>query len=199
MADTIYTYTGNEFDGVLSEPGVCGTPQTGDGPNGPVTLLVRCQGTAMSITLDTTLTGAAVDNLNLFDITSDIVSFSILNPGFITGGESLDINQASSPGLADAFIISTDSNGNILQWYVLAYYQTPLSVIDAVSYNYGYQPSTAYAIDSNYSYTSDMNGNDPGTWTETTSVPEPRSVLSIVGLGLLGLGLSRRKKSRLPN
>ena len=95
-ATTAYTYKGNDY-GTVSGVSCGGTYCTG----GPYALVV---------TFDTTLTGSALDNLPLTDITSTVTSFKLTD-----GSGLIDDNGTSS---YSSFQIATDASGNIVSWLI---------------------------------------------------------------------------------
>jgi PEP-CTERM motif len=193
-ANTTYTYTGDAY-----APTDCqGTYCTG----GPYSL---------TITFDTTLTGAALDNLVLSggfpgNMTEDVVSFSFAD------GSGLDITQ-NSPNLSDYFDIATNSSGNITSWNICALSSPSVYtggcpgtaipnaetlVSDAYSLN---TSGTGNIGDNSGNYVGDFTSINQGantvagTWT-STATPEPGTWL-LLGGGLLALVLFKPRSRRI--
>lgn len=179
-ADTIYTYTGNPYNTCY------GTYCTG----GPY---------ALSVKFDTTLTGSALDNLNLTDITGSISTFSF------TDANGLNLNQTNADPSNTKFLVTTDSSGNITAWDMYAYTPTTAFLaLEAAS-------QSIYSRDVAYQYTNHFStylgygfnlGANPNTWTSsvtTTATPEPSTNL-LFGTGILGLLAlaARSKRQALP-
>ena len=101
-----------------------------------------------------------------------------------------------------AFAFSTDADGNIVNWTIgVQRFGTGAlwSVNDPSNPDYSGLLYDYGAVEPNwYSGTTQRDNaivrNNPGTWTMTRSVPEP-GTLALLGLGLAGLGITRRRKT----
>jgi len=210
-ADTTYTYTGNPYNfcsGTYAPGGMsnaCSNPY------------------ALSITFHTTLSGNQLDNLVL-NSTQDIASAhcsgcvgiadisgnltGYVSSFSITDGSGFSITQADTVNYG--FDVTTDNNGNILEWFIYAqsyppggtgtFYQALTesglglgAVVDG-SLLESYDGTVAGTeVSGNFT---EVGGGDsdstaspflisgPGQWT--MSVPEPPSLL-LIGTGLLGV------------
>jgi len=182
-ATTLYAYTGNPYTS-------CAGTYT-------------CNGTtpALSLTFDTTLTGAALDNLVFGtvgggDLTAYVTSFSF------TDGTGFSLTQANAEGLY-AFDVSTDASGNITSWSMSASPQDAPPYLDAVTLSPGVNPYYPQGHDltletccDGFSYIGyGEEYSDPGTWAQPVATPEPSTpfLLLVTGLGL-GTMFLRRKQ-----
>jgi hypothetical protein len=180
-ADTVYTYTGNAYTSCAFGGTYCS--------GGPY---------ALSITFDTTLMGAQLDNLATGvvvagDLTAYISSFSFKDGS----GKSITLANASGYG----FDVSTDNTGAITGFNVSSYIIPPagtaMSLLmfaspgndgSVIGYN-GVGGNTGF-------YSNGYNTNDPGVWKV---VPEPSTIL-MLGSGLLCLvALAARSKRLTPS
>jgi hypothetical protein len=170
--DTIYAYTGNDYTN-------CAGNYCSGGPY------------ALDVTFDTTLTGAALDNLSFTNITGTVQSFSF------SDGTGLVVNQSTS-GVSDEFEISTDAAGNIVNWFVGGYANSAQTQMQTNWHSpIGFTPGedfseTTVSFGGSYGYVS----NDPGIWKLTASTPEPRWA-TLLGVGLLLLFAMRMRRKRL--
>jgi hypothetical protein len=175
-ADTIYTYTGNDFT-AIEDPTASAVTYT----------------TSMSITGSLTVAGPLGANLPLTNITTQVLSFS-----FSDGVNTLT-NLNTDFGGETSIWVGTDAYGNIDQWYVALTgssrvpYVVTITTETNVSVNHGGPFDAALSetctpvagcpvvVDDFAS-----NHNDPGSWAPinpgVSSVPGP-----IVGSGLPGL------------
>jgi len=187
-AGTIYTYTGEAYT-------------TCNHTCGP-----------LSITFGTSLSGAALDNLPLTDITSTITSYDITD----NSGE-MDIYNGDGQTISQfAFIIGTNAVGDITSWYITEQETAPPPG--------GYQEITSYCGHitveysvtgySDYSANSESNPPEGGTTgsesdagcgtaplimvpSTPTGTPEPSPYL-MLGTGLGLLALAARSKRHAP-
>jgi hypothetical protein len=192
-ADTVYSYQGNVY-----------TTCFGTYSSNP------CAGN-LSITFQTTLTGAQLVNLQDADITSTVTSFTM------TDGMSVNINNTSAtPGVT--FVIDTDAAGDITQWSILAANDMVTGPTTGVQFgaqscNDASDPALASSgackfipVQNNttigdYTFfetgTQILNASGarstvPAAWAAPQNVPEPSGLLLLV-TGLLGLAAAKRK------
>ncbi len=170
-ADTVYTYTGNPYalcTGTYASSGhTCAAPY------------------ALTLTFDTTLMGAQLDNLTYggtgSNITADVSTFSF------TDGSGLAITQGK--GYTEAFFIGTDATGHITTWGIEVFGIDPvtgnnvgagtLNVPNNITDQSDYFPPLGLVNEG-------FNTGNPGVWAPPVTTPEPSSYL-LLGTGLLGL------------
>jgi hypothetical protein len=136
----------------------------------------------------------------------------------ISDGTGLSLDQNNATG--SDFVLSTDSNGNILGWYVYAvvctancgaanyaedFIETSSTLGIDISMINLINGQTTYALCGSAPFCQSLNagnnfgyeGGNPGVWSGKTSVPEPGSLLILATglLALLGLRLMMRDKS----
>jgi hypothetical protein len=158
-----------------------------------------CNGTtpSLSFTLDTTLTGAQLDNLTMGTVAGGNLS-AFVTSFTLTDGFQVNITKANA-AFWD-FDLTTGPSGAIKSWYIIAYTNGAPGATDYLGgtcseYVSGpvpcdYVDSTDVQING-ISYSAyGRNSADPGTWAATT--PEPSSIL-LFATGLLGLAPFRRK------
>ena len=189
-AGTEYTYSGNAYNfcvGTYAPSGInnlCPNPY------------------ALTLTLDTSLTGSALDNLTLGtgNITADITSFSFGD------GSGFSLTQADATNFS--VDIATDSNGKIVSWVIPAQ-DYPASGTGPFSQaltesGYGLGAFADNTFLESYDGTSagtELNGNFTevgGGFADSTqppyqisgaanwTVPEPSRIV-LIAAGLLGL------------
>ena len=171
VADTAYTYTGNNYNQLG------GTYKSG----GPY---------ALSVVFTTTLSGNALDNLPFTDITSTVTSYNF------TDGSGLTLNNINN-GLAKPDLsvsLATDASGNIVQWFVGAYTSPPNTQMQSNWESpYGFIPGADFSETTpNFAGEYGSVSDDPGTWHGVT-VPEPTAVSLLV---IAGVGLLARRRQR---
>jgi hypothetical protein len=170
-ADTVYSYTGNNFNTFTS-------PHMGTGPN-------EYYSTANSVSGSFIVDSPLAANL----------SNAFINPLEYSFTDGTTTFSASSPFFPAGFEISTDANGNIVNWEIGI--QTPGAATDQYAiYTYN-ELQNIYdrgmvQIGFN-SFTGEVT-EDPGTWTEAP-IPEPGSLI-LVGTGLFGAVEALRRKVR---
>jgi hypothetical protein len=164
MASSVYTYTYTGNDFESS-------------PSGPYT-------DSDSVTGSFTLSSALGDNLVDAPFTPSSYSF--------TDGVQT-FSSTSSPATEETFEVSTNASGAIVAWSVSLGTGPPDS--DSVS---TFTTEDVGMLDEGFGGEG-FNLGDAGTWAETVSsgggtspVPEPGNV-ALIGLGLIGIGLVRRK------
>jgi hypothetical protein len=183
-ASTLYTYTGNHYT-------TCSGTYCVGGPY------------ALQVTIDTSLTGNALDNLSFADITSTITSFAF------TDGSGLTVDEHTIGGSSSAVCgapllcvsISTDASGNIVAWFVGGYadsgnvqmqtnWHSPFGFIPGADFS-----ETTVSFGGSYG----INLNEPGTWVmqASTSVPEP-NYNTLLGAAVLLLVLAARSNCLAP-
>jgi hypothetical protein len=168
MADTTYTYTGNDF--------VFATP-----PYNP----------SDSITGWFTVATALPDNLNdaggLYDITSQVTAFSLSD-----GVQTIDNANASF----SQFGVVTDGNGDLFAWVFGAKVASGTGATTGLVESEGVAGGMGNDVaDLN---SSEAFNATPGTWAESSSslTPEPSNfLLLLTGLASMA-GIARRKLSR---
>jgi len=169
-ADTIYTYTGNDY-------ATCGGTYCSGGPY------------ALSVKFDTTLTGNALDSLPFTDITATIASFKF------TDGSGLTLDNSNNASGTLQIEISTGASGNILTWFVGAYTSSANTQMqtnwDSPS---GFIPGADFSETTPF-FAGDFGfiSNKPGPWGMVTT-PEPSTfVLLFVGMGMIGVFRLRKR------
>ncbi len=176
MAETIYTYTGNDF-----------TTVTGTGLT-----------TSDSVTGSFALASPLGINLNGGNLAASALSFSFTDgPDTITNSTP-GVNACNCSPTID---IWTDGSGNIINWDVgLTVGNLGSETILTQDYFAGIFTGTVIRDSGNLDSSGDNtaeNLNDAGTWTTSnaSAVPEPGS-LWLLGAGLAALTGAIRLKSR---
>ena len=186
-AVTVYTYTGNNFLGIINN-----TP-----PDGTYT-------TSMNVTGSFTLQNALSANLPFSNIIADVLGFS-----FSDGRNTITNLNATS---INGFLIGTNALGNINAWQIILIHNdaTYPNVVGAQSRSIGTNnngvdvgaiseciqviPLSGCVIQTDQANISQV----PGTWSSVTTpsaVPLPAALpLFAGGLGALGLLGWRRKR-----
>ena len=169
-ADTVLTYTGNPYT-------ACQYSYT-------------CTGTspALSLTLDTTLTGTQFDNLTLGTVAGGNLS-GFMSSFTLTDGAEVTITDLTAA--YQFFDLTTGPSGVITAWDIVAYTNAAVGGFN----NLGATCNASAAICTTADTTDvQINGccyfayganfSEPGTWT-VTATPEPGTG----GLMLLGIGM----------
>jgi hypothetical protein len=158
-----------------------------------------CTGTtpSLSFTLDTTLTGAQLDNLTMGTVAGGNLS-AFVTSFTLTDGFQVNITKANA-AFWD-FDVTTGANGSITSWYIIAFTNGTPGASNYVGGTCNVIVSSPFACHDTDSTDVQINGisysaygrnsADPGTWAVTT--PEPSSLL-LLGTSLLGLAPFRRK------
>jgi MYXO-CTERM domain-containing protein len=143
--------------------------------------------TADMVTASITLASPLADNLDLFQVTP--LAFSL--------SDGVQTFTDATPSIANFFVFSTDATGTITAWEVDVFFPSPsLAMIETLNF-----PSDTLFEDFARNATGSATALVtflPGVWTTTSvAVPEPPTV-SVLGAGLLGLGLLwwRRRQKR---
>ena len=166
MADTIFTYTGNNYAS-------CGGTYCSGGPY------------ALSVTFDTTMMGSALDNLPLTNIAATITSFKF------SDGSGLTLNKSSAA--SSNIEIATNASGNVTAWFVGAYANSANTQMQT-NLNSPFGPISGADFSETTAFFAGNYGivGTPGTWT-VSGVPEPETyAMMLAGLGLLGFIATRR-------
>jgi hypothetical protein len=182
-AGTIYTYTGNDFTYFSGDTYPPWFP-----PSFPV-----IPPDALAVTFDV-MAGTPLDNLTLggpgSDVSADVVSFSFTDLSGLSAGSIYSLE------------IGTDASGNITNWSIEGRQDCPglTCVILGTEFGPGLNSDVALVDIPNGAGGSNVNqagnGGDPGTWTMSTTTPEP-STSFLLGTGLLGL-LSLAARGKTP-
>ena len=148
---TSYTYKGNNY-GTVSGLSCGGTYCTG----GPY---------ALTATFATTLTGSALNNLPLTDITGTLAGFSLTD-----GSGLVDDN---SNGVYPSFQIATDPSGHIVSWLIETCGST-CNVQMQTNWHtyYSFQPGADFSeTTANFAGDFGFVSDNPGTWTQAVGPP----------------------------
>lgn len=181
LADTLYTYTGNDFTSLQA-------------PQGYITNL----STSDFISVSFTISGSPLVCLTLCTISPSDITISIDGPNGTLISSTLTCSQVNGASDCVGAEIQTNASGTITAWE----FNGCLSVggfgncedKHASTFNLPGVPLgvTDSAIIGNAIV---LNSNDPGTWTVTT-VPEPATFTTLAsGLAFL-FGIARKKTSR---
>lgn len=181
-ADTVYTYTGNDYTSCSGTYASSGT---------------TCAGPfALSITFATSLAGSQLDNLvfgSTGDITPDITSFSV------SDGAGLSITNADADAFFD-FDIGTAADGSILKWGIVITSQSapPYEIVQTISDFPDVMDSSGNTGTEGQFLGRGLNSDDSGKWVTSSVVttPEPSTGL-LLALGLLGLVATRLRRHLL--
>ena len=191
VADTAYVYTGHAYDSIYAcAGGICVA--------GPIAGEFAPTGISGTFITSTPLS----PNLSSANISPSYFAFS---DGFKTLQSSTPVNG----GMFGAFVISTDSLGNITTWSISV--GSPSAVWDphhfhscgfVSPYSITTTSTEASSIDSSSCFHGPISGNmgpdfasaadNPGTWARIDDVPEPSSVLLVV-TGLASIARLRKK------
>ena len=193
MADTVYSYTGqaDEF--------CYGSYNT-----------ASCDTYSITGTFDTTLSGAALDNLTGYTIPSaDITSFSF------TDGFETTLTQATAP--SSQFFIKTDGSGDITSWVVaLVSVPTPSTGVEngveaiVLQNDVNVQDASGDGVDYTCVASPDPPGDcsfylydggfsplgGAGKWSAPVDTAEPSSLL-LLGIGVAGLAAMTFRRKQL--
>lgn len=173
-ADTVFTYTGNNYTS-------CGGTYCVGGPY------------ALSVTFDTSLTGGALDNLPLTNITPTVTSFEF------SDGSGLTLDNGNSALNQLDIEISTNSSGHVVAWFAGAY-ATGDNIQMQTNWNspYGFINGADFSeTTANFAGNFGFLPNDPGNWVVTaTPEPSPHILLGTALAGLLALARIYKRSSK---
>ena len=177
-ADTVLTYTGNPYT-------FCEWAYT-------------CTGTspALSLTLDTTLTGAQFDNLTLGTVAGGNLS-GFVSSFTLTDGAEVTVTLPTAA--YQFFDVATGASGDITSWDIVAYTNGTVgglnnfgATCNVSAANCTNLDVTALQVNGCCYYAFGDNSGEPGTWTVTT-VPEPGTG----GLIMFGIGFALVMRKRI--
>jgi hypothetical protein len=146
QSTTVYTYKGNNYV-------TCGGTYCTGGPF------------ALTVTFTTAMTGSALVNLPLTDITSTVTSYKLTD-----GSGLVDTNSAS---YYHSFQIATDASGNIISWLIETCGAT-CNIQMQTNWNtyYSFHPGADFSeTTANFAGNFGFVSGNPGTWTQTTGQP----------------------------
>jgi hypothetical protein len=169
-ADTVYSYTGNPFTNGVTQNGLTSLPV------GPFTANDSVSG---SFTVATPLGPL----LHLFMFTPTSFSFT----------DDVDTLTNLNSTLSSFEEVSTDINGNIVDWHIFARLVGGNNAFIDTLGLMGGGADEGIESDNQGHFVEAFNNNDLGTWTVSTTVPEPSSLL-LLGSGAIGLAGVLRKR-----